>query len=118
MFAGQRPVNPVVFSIGPLQLRWYGLLIAGSFIPGFYLAAGEARRKNIDVERLYDFAVIAALFGFAGARLGYVAQNLNVYLADPVRIFMVWEGGLSIHGVLLGGILAAALFARRLACLF
>lgn len=114
MFAGQRPVNPVVFSIGPLQLRWYGLLIAGSFIPGFYLAAGEARRKNIDVERLYDFAVIAALFGFAGARLGYVVQNLNVYLADPVRIFMVWEGGLSIHGVLLGGILAAALFARRL----
>ncbi len=114
MFLGQRPISPVVFSVGPVQLRWYGLLIAGSFIPGFYLAAGEARRKNIDVDRLYDFAFVAAVLGFAGARLAYVAQNLDFYLAHPARIFAVWEGGLSMHGVLLGGLLAVVLFARRM----
>lgn len=114
MFAGQRPINPVIFSVGPVQLRWYGLLIAGSFIPGFYLAAGEARRKGIDVDTLYDFAVVAALCGFVGARLAYVVQNLPVYLAEPARIFAVWEGGLSLHGVLIGGVLAVAWYTRRI----
>lgn len=114
MFLGQRPINPVVLAVGPIQLRWYGLLIAGSFIPGFYMAAAEARRKNIDVEKLYDFVLVAALFGFVGARLAYVVQNLSTYVADPIRIFTVWEGGLSMHGVLIGGLLAVALFSRRL----
>lgn len=114
MFTGEKPINPVIFAIGPIQLRWYGLLIAGSFIPGFYLAANEGRRKGIDVETLYDFAIVAALFGFVGARLAYVVQNLSVYLAEPLRIFAVWEGGLSMHGVLIGGSLAVALYARRI----
>lgn len=114
MFLGVRPINPVVLALGPIQLRWYGLLIAGSFIPGFYIAAAEAQRKNIDVEKLYDFVLIAALFGFVGARLAYVVQNLGEYLADPIRIFTVWEGGLSMHGVLIGGLLAVWLFSRRL----
>lgn len=114
MFLGQRPISPFVFSIGPVKLRWYGVLIAGSFIPGFSLVAAEARRKGLDVDALYDFVLIAAMFGFVGARLAYVAQNLGTYLAEPARIFAVWEGGLSMHGVLAGGFLAVALFARRL----
>jgi len=114
MFAGERPINPVVVAIGPVQLRWYGLLIAGSFIPGYYLAAAEARRKGIDPETLYDFAVVAAVCGFVGARLAYVVQNLSAYAADPARIFAVWEGGLSLHGVLIGGLLAVAWYARRI----
>lgn len=114
MFLGQRPISPFVFSIGPLRLRWYGLLIAGSFIPGFRLAAGEARRKGLDVDALYDFVLMAALFGFVGARLAYVVQNLGEYMAAPGRIFAVWEGGLSMHGVLAGGFIAVALFSRRI----
>lgn len=114
MFRGERPIDPVVFAIGPIQLRWYGLLIAGSFIPGFYLAAGEARRKGIDVDTLYDFAVVAAVFGFVGARLAYVVQNLSTYAAEPLRIFAVWEGGLSIHGVLVGGLLALTWYSSRI----
>lgn len=113
-FLGERQLSPVIFQIGPIGLRWYGLLIAGSFIPGFYLLSGEARRKGIDPDALYDFILIAAVLGFVGARLAYVIQNLSVYLAEPARIFAVWEGGLSLHGVLVGGLLAIALYARRL----
>lgn len=113
-FLGERQLSPVIFQIGPVALRWYGLLIAGSFIPGFYLLSGEARRKGIDPDALYDFVLIAAVFGFVGARLAYVIQNLDIYLTDPIRIFTVWEGGLSMHGVLAGGMLAIALYARKL----
>lgn len=114
MFLGERPINPVIFQVGPVALRWYGLLIAGSFIPGFYIVSAEARRKGIDPDLLYDFILVAALFGFVGARLAYVVQNVGVYAAEPLRIFAVWEGGLSMHGVLAGGLLAVALYAKKL----
>lgn len=114
LFLGERPINPVIFQIGPIALRWYGLLIAGSFIPAFYIVSGEAQRKGIDPDALYDFILVAAVFGFLGARLGYVVQNLSVYLAEPLRIFAVWEGGLSLHGVIIGGLLAISIYAKRL----
>lgn len=114
LFLGERPINPVILQIGPVSLRWYGLLIAGSFIPGFQLASREARRKGIDPDALYDYILVAAIFGFVGARLAYVIQNVGLYFAEPLRIFAVWEGGLSMHGVLVGGLLATALYARRL----
>lgn len=114
LFLGERPIQPIIFQIGPIALRWYGLLIAGSFIPGFYIVSREAQRKGIDPDALYDFILVAAIFGFVGARLGFVIQNLGVYMAEPLRIFAVWEGGLSMHGVLAGGLLAVGLYAKRL----
>ncbi len=114
MFAGERPINPFIFELGPLRVRWYGFLIAFSFVPGFYLAAAEARRKGIDPEVLYDFALLAGASGFAGARIAYVLQNLPEYLANPGRIVAVWEGGLSMHGVIIGGLLATTYFARKI----
>ncbi|MBO8141554.1 MAG: prolipoprotein diacylglyceryl transferase [Firmicutes bacterium] len=113
-FLGQRSIDPVLLRVGPVQVRWYGFLIAMSFIPGFRVAAAEARRKGIDPERLYDFALLAGASGFAGARLAYVVQNLSAYLAEPLRIVAVWEGGLSMHGVIAGGLAATAVFARRI----
>jgi len=114
MFTGERPIDPVLLRVGPLQVRWYGFLIAFSFIPGYYLAVAEARRKGIDPERLYDFGLLAGIIGFAGARLAYVIQNLRHFLAEPGRIIAVWEGGLSMHGVIIGGLLATVYFARKL----
>lgn len=114
LFLGERPINAVLLTIGPLQLRWYGLLIAGSFIPGFYLGVAEAKRQGVDPDSLYDFVLLAAILGFIGARLAYVIQNLDVYFAEPARIFAVWEGGLSLHGVIVGGLLAIWIFSRRI----
>ena len=114
MFTGDRPVDPVLLRLGPLQVRWYGFLIAFSFIPGFRLAAAEARRKGINPDLLYDFGFVAGVSGFVGARLAYVVQNLRQFLAEPARIVAVWEGGLSMHGVIIGGLLATAYFARKI----
>ncbi|HEY8418729.1 MAG TPA: prolipoprotein diacylglyceryl transferase [Limnochordales bacterium] len=114
MFTGERPIDPILLQIGPLQVRWYGFLIAFSFIPGFYLAAAEARRKGINPDLLYDFGFLAGVSGFVGARLAYVLQNLRHFLAEPARIVAVWEGGLSMHGVIIGGLLATIYFARKI----
>jgi len=114
MFAGERPIDPFLLVLGPVRIRWYGFLIAFSFIPGFYIAAAEARRKGIDPEVLYDFALLAGASGFVGARLAYVLQNVGYYLSEPARIIAVWEGGLSMHGVIAGGLLAVFAYARKL----
>src|SRR5690554_2887979 len=68
VFSGTRQLSPVLLRLGPLEIRWYGVLIAFSFLPGFWLAAGEARRKGYDPDRVLDFAVWAALLGLLGAR--------------------------------------------------
>src|SRR5690606_312973 len=114
MFAGERPIDPVLLRLGPLEVRWYGFLIAFSFIPGFYLAAAEARRRGINPDHLYDFGLLAGVSGFVAARLAYVIQNLRHFLSEPARIFAVWEGGLSMHGVIIGGLLATIYFARKI----
>lgn len=113
VFAGKRQLDPVLLQAGPFTIRWYGFLIASSFIPGFWLAAAEARRKGYDPDQILDFAVWAALLGLLGARLGYVIQNLSYFIDHPERILASWEGGLSMHGVMAGGILAGLLFTRR-----
>lgn len=112
-FRGERYLDPVLLRLGPLQVRWYGALIAGSFIPAYWLVALEAERKGYDVQRLTDFITAAALGGLLGARLVFVAQNLPYFLAHPGRILAAWEGGLSIHGVMAGGVLVALWFTRR-----
>lgn len=113
LFRGDEAVDPVLLAVGPLSIRWYGALIAGSFIPGFYLAAAEAERKGYTRDQVADFALWIAIGGLLGARLGFVLQNLPYFLAHPARIVAAWEGGLSMHGVMAGGVIAALLFTRR-----
>lgn len=113
LFRGDEAVDPVLIAMGPLSIRWYGALIAASFIPGFYLAAAEAERKGYTRDQVADFVLWVAIGGLVGARLGFVLQNIPYFLAHPARIFAAWEGGLSMHGVMAGGIIAALLFTRR-----
>lgn len=113
LFAGHAHTDPVFLRLGPLEIRWYGLLIASSFVPGFYLAASEGVRKGLPAEHVLDFAMWAAVGGVVGARLGFVVQNLPYFLAHPGRILAAWEGGLSMHGVMVGGVVAALIFTRR-----
>ncbi|MDI3317728.1 MAG: prolipoprotein diacylglyceryl transferase [Bacillota bacterium] len=114
IFAGTASVSPILVQIGPLAVRWYGLLIAGSFIPGYYLARGYAARLGVDADTLVNFAVVVAVAGFIGARIGFVVQNLGYYAQHPLDALATWQGGLSIHGALVAGVLAAWLFSRRL----
>lgn len=103
----------IVIQIGPLVIRWYGLLIATAVLIGTVLAQREARRRGEDPEQLMNVAVIAIIAALVGARLYYVLFNWNYYGSNPWKIVAVWEGGLAIHGGLLAGISVGGFWAWR-----
>lgn len=102
----------VAIKIGPLAIRWYGILIAVAVLVGTLIAQKEAVRRREDPDRLLDVVVLAVLAGLVGARLYYVAFNWSEYSQHPLKILAVWEGGLAIHGGLIAGGLAIFLYGR------
>ena len=102
----------IAFQLGPLAIRWYGVLIATGVLLGTTLAHREAIRRGQDPDRLLNAIVVAVLAALAGSRLYYVVFNWEYYLANPGRIVAVWEGGLAIHGGLIAGVLAAIVYCR------
>ena len=94
-----------------LTIRWYGILIASAMALGLWLAARDATRRGERSEELLKATEFALIGGLVGARLYYVAFNLDYYQAQTWwRIFAVWEGGLAIHGGLIAGLLAGGLY--------
>lgn len=109
-------IDPVFFRLGPLEFRWYGLMYIIGFICAYFLILAGVKRKNIGLTRddVADFVFAVAMGIIIGGRLGYVLfYNLPVYLSHPLKIFAVWEGGMSFHGGLAGGILAGFFFVRK-----
>jgi phosphatidylglycerol---prolipoprotein diacylglyceryl transferase len=106
-----RSPGAIALHVGPLTLRWYGILIASSMALGLWLAHRDARRRGLDPEPLLRAAELALLGGLVGARLYYVAFNLDYYTQLPAKIFAVWEGGLAIHGGVIGGIVLGGGYA-------
>ncbi|CAM4255622.1 prolipoprotein diacylglyceryl transferase [Lacicoccus alkaliphilus] len=108
-----QPLDPVIVSLGPLDLRWYGVIIAFGMLLGFLIANREANKKNMPEGMFVDLMFYIILFSLIGARLYYVLFNLDYYMQDPISIVMVNEGGMAIHGGLIGGILAGLVYCRR-----
>ncbi|MBZ4686851.1 MAG: prolipoprotein diacylglyceryl transferase [Clostridiales bacterium] len=104
----------LLFSIGPLNIYFFGLMIAIGSLAGIYVAVKEAKRKGLDGEKIFEGCLYALVGGFLGARLMYVfVYNPGYYLANPVEIIMINKGGLSIHGGILGGALAAIFYFKK-----
>lgn len=109
--------DPVAVHLGPLAIRWYGLMYLVGF--AMFLVVGRWRlarqpRPGWDARVLDDLLFYGVLGVILGGRFGYVLfYKFGDYLHDPVRIFYVWEGGMSFHGGMLGVIVALWLFARR-----
>jgi phosphatidylglycerol:prolipoprotein diacylglycerol transferase len=105
--------GPIALQIGPLSIRWYGLLIATAVLLGTSLAHREAIRRGEDPDQLLNVIVLGVMSALVGARLYYVLFNWGYYGPRLSKIFAVWEGGLAIHGGLLGGALATAIYTVR-----
>ena len=109
-------IDPVAFSIGPLAVRWYGLMYLAGFAAAWWLGSLriEAGRAPITRKQFDDLIFLAVLGVILGGRLGYVLFYKPAYYAsNPLEIFAVWQGGMSFHGGLLGVIGAMWIAARR-----
>lgn len=114
-------IDPVMLRLGPLAVHWYGMAYVAGILFGWWYARRLAEyprlwgaSRPITVVDIDDFLVWAVAGIVLGGRLGYVLfYDLPVFLKNPLQIAMLWTGGMSFHGGLLGTILAMILFARR-----
>lgn len=106
-------MHPVVFQIGPFAIRFYGLMYVTALLVGIWLLRLEAKRRGLPQERMIDLAFDLFVGGLIGGRCYYVLFKWGYYGANPWKIFAVWEGGMAIHGGLIGGVLGGWYFARR-----
>ncbi len=100
-------MHPILFELGPLQIRYYGLMYAIAILCAMPLLQREIRRKQMPLteDQTMNFLMLCVLGGVVGARLYYVLFNWNEYRADLLEIVKVWHGGLAIHGGVIGGTL-------------
>ncbi|MBN2373897.1 prolipoprotein diacylglyceryl transferase [bacterium] len=96
-------MHPILFKIGPLTIYTYGLMIAVAFLAAIILAYYEAGREGMETARFADLGFFVIISGIIGARALYVLTNPSDYIKNPLKIIMIWEGGLIFYG----GILAA-----------
>ena len=107
-------VSPVLLTVGPVQVRYYGLLFALMLIGGYYLWQWQVLRGGHTQKQAEGFFLWGAIAVIGGARLGEVLfYDPGRFLTHPIEIFYVWQGGLSSHGATLGLVLALYLYARR-----
>ena len=108
-------IDPVLVSLGPLKIHWYGLMYLFGFSSAWLLGIWRATRNDSwNKEQVGDLILYGALGAVVGGRVGYILfYKFGDYLAQPLDVFRVWEGGMSFHGGLLGVLLAIWLFGRK-----
>jgi len=115
-------VNPEIFSIpsdiwlvGGLEIRWYGLLFALSFIAGYYIMQKIFRNEGIGDKVLDELTTYMIIFTILGARIGHcLFYEPEYYLSNPIEILKIWEGGLASHGAAVGILLGLYIFSRKI----
>lgn len=108
-------LDPVIFSWGPIEPRWYGLMYVIAFVTGWFMLKKSSRRANLHLNQndLLDLVFFVLLGVVIGGRLGYVwFYNLTYFWENPREIFALWRGGMSFHGGFLGSIFALLYFAH------
>ncbi|MCC8155105.1 MAG: prolipoprotein diacylglyceryl transferase [Tannerellaceae bacterium] len=107
-------VDPTIFSIGSREIRWYGLMFAVGFSIGYMIVARMWKKENLNPAWIDSLLIYTVVGTVVGARLGHcLFYNPGYYLANPIEILKVWEGGLASHGGTLGIIIAIYFYSKR-----
>lgn len=104
---------PVLFTVGPISIHTYSVLLDIAILTGVYVVYREARRIGIEANTIMDLCLTTVASGLFFSRVYYIIFHWSEYGDNPIRMFYVWEGGLSFHGGLLGGVIAAIIFISR-----
>ncbi len=105
-------IDPTAINLGHLHINWYSIIIMLAIISAIGIAVWEGKRKGLPSESIFSLAPWVVIGGFIGARLFHVIDYGSYYLANPLQMFAIWEGGLAIWGGLAGGAVAGVIYAR------
>ncbi|WP_285490265.1 prolipoprotein diacylglyceryl transferase [Staphylococcus haemolyticus] len=105
-------IDPTAFSIGPLSIKWYGIIIAVGILIGYFIAQESLKYVGLHKDTLVDVIFYSAIFGFITARIYFVIFQWPYYAQNPIEIPMIWHGGIAIHGGLLGGFITGIVVCK------
>ena len=108
--------GPILFEIGSITIRWYGFLIASALLLAVFLSQFLARQQQVNPEVMGDVAIWLVIGAIPCARLYYVLFSWDRYAGDWRQMIAIWNGGIAIHGAIIGGAIAAWLFAKWRNC--
>jgi phosphatidylglycerol:prolipoprotein diacylglycerol transferase len=106
--------QPVLFSLGPINVYWYGLFMILAIMAGLGFTLRLARKYGLKSENVFDLAFWLIIGGLIGARIYDVFLNLPYYAVRPSDVIKIWQGGLAIHGAIIAGLIVLKIFASRL----
>lgn len=106
-------IDPIAFSLGPIDVRWYGVIIATGIVIAFLVAQKEMVKRGFHPDFLTDVLIWAVPLAILGARLYYVLFKWEYYAQNPGKILQIWEGGLAIHGALIVSFIVAYVFTKK-----
>jgi phosphatidylglycerol:prolipoprotein diacylglycerol transferase len=105
-------IDPIAFSLGFIDVHWYGIILGTAALVGLLLAVREGKRFGISPDFFMDLLLIGVPSAIIGARAYYVIFRWEDYRDNLAEIFMIWHGGIAIHGALIGAIVAAVIYVR------
>lgn len=105
-------IDPVAFNLGPLSVRWYGIIIAVGILLGYFVAQRALVKAGLHKDTLVDIIFYSALFGFIAARIYFVIFQWPYYVENPSEIIKIWHGGIAIHGGLIGGFIVGVIVCK------
>lgn len=106
-------INPIAFSLGPLEVRWYGILIALGIILAFFVVQKEMVKRGMHPDFLTDLLIWAVPIAIISARIYYVIFSWDYYKDHSAQIIQIWEGGIAIHGALIGAFITTYFYTKK-----
>ena len=106
-------IDPVAFQLGPVAVRWYGIIIACGILLGYFIAQRTLQRVGFDKDVLVDILFWSAIIGFIVARIYFVIFQFPYYAQHPAEIPKIWHGGIAIHGGIIGGFITGIFICKR-----
>jgi phosphatidylglycerol---prolipoprotein diacylglyceryl transferase len=108
-----QPLDPIAFSLGPIQVHWYGVIIGSGLALALYLAIREGNRRGLPKDTFADLMLWAIPIAIISARIYYVIFEWDYYKHNLSAIPAIWNGGIAIHGALIGSVVTAYVFAKK-----
>jgi phosphatidylglycerol---prolipoprotein diacylglyceryl transferase len=108
-----QPLDPIAISLGPIQVHWYGLIIGVGIALALIIAMREGERRGLPKDIFADLMLWAIPIAIISARIYYVIFQWDFYSQNPGEIIKIWNGGIAIHGALIGSVITAYFFAKK-----